>query len=134
MVFPNDPKRRLEVLWQNEAARADTALIVINGQSQWSAPKGLRIGMPLAALEKANGKPFKLAGLDQANGGMVTDWNGGALASLPGGCSIGVRLAADPKAPETARAAVAGTDVASNDAALKAAKLGIVEIILGYPQ
>lgn len=132
VVFPNDPKRRLEVLWQNEAARSDTSLIVIGGQSQWVAPKGLRIGMPLAALEKANGKPFKLAGFDQTNGGSVLDWDGGAMDSLPGGCKVGVRLAADSKTGEAARAAVAGKELASNDAVLKPAKLSIVEIILGY--
>src|SRR5438270_19403 len=32
IVFAKDPKRRLEVLWQNEAARTDTSLIVITGQ------------------------------------------------------------------------------------------------------
>ncbi len=132
VVFPHDPKRRLEVLWQNEAARSDTSLIVIGGQSQWVAPKGLRLGMPLAALEKANGKPFKLAGFDQTNGGSVLDWDGGAMDSLPGGCKVGVRLAADSKAGEAARAAVAGKELVSNDAVLKPAKLSIVEIILGY--
>src|SRR5262245_60764503 len=43
VLFPKDPKRRLEVLWQNEASRSDTHLIVINGQSTWTAPKGLRL-------------------------------------------------------------------------------------------
>jgi len=132
VVFPNDPKRRIEVLWNNDAARSDTSLIVIGGQSQWAAPKGLKLGMPLAALEKANGKPVKLRGLDQPDGGSVLDWNGGALDSLPGGCKVGVRLAADPKANEAARSAAAGKELTSSDAALKAARLGIVEIILGY--
>ena len=134
VLFPNDPKRRLEVLWQNEAARADTALIVVGGPSQWSGPKGLRIGMPLAALEKANGKPFSLSGLDQGNGGSVLDWHGGAMSSLPGGCKVGVRLAADPKAKDDARAAVAGKELKSNDAALRAARLSISEFIIGYSE
>jgi hypothetical protein len=132
VLFPNDAKRRLEVLWQNEAARADTSLIVIGGQSQWSGPKGLRIGMPIAALEKANGKPFSLSGLDQDSGGSVMDWKGGAMASLPGGCKVGVRFAADPKAKDDARAAAAGAERASNDAALKPARLTVSEIIIGY--
>jgi hypothetical protein len=132
VLFPNDPKRRLEVLWQNEAARADTSLIVVGGQSQWSGPKGLRIGMPIAALEKANGKPFSLSGLDQDSGGSVLDWKGGAMASLPGGCKVGVRLTADPKAKDDARAAVAGKELTSNDAALKPARLMVSEIIIGY--
>src|SRR5215470_17606394 len=95
VLFPNDPKRRLEVLWQNEAARSDTHLIVINGQSTWSAPKGLRLGVALAALEKLNRKPFKIAGFDQPNPGSVSDWQGGALETLPGGCRLGIRLVPD---------------------------------------
>ena len=39
------------------------------GQSTWTAPKGLRLGLPLAALEKLNGKPFKL--IEFENGGMA---------------------------------------------------------------
>jgi hypothetical protein len=132
VLFPNDPKRRLEVLWQNEASRADTSLIVIGGKSQWTGPKNLRLGMTLAALEKANGKPFSLSGLDQDNGGSVLDWKGGAMSSLPGGCKVGVRFAADAKAKDEARAAAAGKELNSNDAALKPAGLTVTEIIIGY--
>src|SRR5215472_17914016 len=32
VLFPKDPKRRLEVWWANPAARSDTYLIVINGK------------------------------------------------------------------------------------------------------
>jgi hypothetical protein len=132
VVFPGDPKRRLEVLWQNEAGRSDTALIVINGQSGWAAPKGLRLGLALAALEKINGKPFQIAGFDQGNAGTVIDWQGGALASLPGGCSVGIRLAPDAKAPESARGAAAGKSLLSNEASVRALKPAVAEIILGY--
>src|SRR5262249_40848547 len=42
VLYPKDPKRRLEVLWENEPARSDLSVISINGQSTWSAPKGLK--------------------------------------------------------------------------------------------
>src|SRR5258706_248075 len=58
ILYGGDPKRRLEVLWQNEAARSDVSLIAITGQSQWSAPKGLQLGPTLAVLEEYNGKTF----------------------------------------------------------------------------
>lgn len=132
VLFPGDPRRRLEVLWQNEAGRADTALIVINGQSGWTTPKGLRLGLALAALEKINGKPFQIAGFDQDNAGTVVDWQGGALASLPGGCSVGIRLAPDAKAPETARAAAAGKTILSSEASLRALRPAVAEILIGY--
>jgi hypothetical protein len=132
VLFPNDPRRRLEVLWQNDAARADTHLIVINGQSTWTAPKGLRLGLALAALEKLNGKPFKMSGFDQPNGGSVSDWQDGALANLPGGCRLGIRLVPDAKATEAARKEVMGQEFISSDAKMRAVRPIIAEIIIGY--
>ncbi len=133
VLFPKDPKRRLEVWWLNEAGRSGIYLIVINGQSTWTAPKGLKLGLPLAALEKLNGKPFKLKGFDKENSSTITDWDGGALAQLPGGCKAGVRLTSDTKAPQEARDAVAGSeDFASADAKVRAVKPTVAEIILGY--
>ena len=132
VLFPKDPKRRLEVLWQNEASRSDTHLIVINGQSTWTAPKGLRLGLALPALEKLNGKPFRLSGFDQPNGGSAIDWDGGALDRLPGGCRLGIRLVPDAKATEAVRNDVMGKDFASNDPKMRAAKPIIAEIIIGY--
>ena len=132
ILFPKDPKRHLEVLWNDEAARSDTSLIVITGQSTWTGPKGLRLGLTLAALEKLNGKPFKLSGFDQPDGSAVIDWQGGALASLPGGCKVGIKLAPDHKAAADALAAAAGKEFVSNDAKIRAVKPTVAEILLGY--
>jgi hypothetical protein len=135
VLFPRDPKRRLEVLWHNEGSRSQTNLIVISGQSTWTAPKGLRLGLPLVALEKLNGKPFKLNGFDNESAGQVTDWQDGALAKLPGGCQVGIRLAPDPKAPEAARGEVSGNQAfVSSDAKMRAVAPKVSEIILGYSQ
>jgi hypothetical protein len=132
ILFPKDPKRHLEVLWNNEAARSDISLIVITGQSIWTGPKGLKLGLTLAALEKLNGKPFRLSGFDQPEGSAVTDWQGGALADLPGGCKVGIKLAADRKAAADALAAAAGQELTSDDAKVRAVKPTVAEIIFGY--
>jgi len=132
ILFPKDPKRHLEVMWTNEAARSDTSIIVITGQSTWTGPKGLRLGLALAALEKLNGKPFKLSGFDQPDGSAVIDWQGGALASLPGGCKVGIKFAPDHKAAADALAAAAGKEFVSNDAKIRAVKPTVAEIVLGY--
>jgi hypothetical protein len=132
ILYPKDPKRHLEVMWQNEAGRSDTSVIVITGQSTWTGPKGLRLGLTLAALEKLNGKGFKVSGFDQPDGSAVLDWQGGALASLPGGCKVGIRLAADRKAAADALAAAKGTEFGSSDAAMRAVKPTVAEILLGY--
>jgi hypothetical protein len=133
IVFPNDPKRRLEVLWNNEAGRSDTSVISINGKSQWIAPKGLKLGLAIAALEKANGRPFKLSGFGKDGAASVAGWENGALSSLPGGCKIGIRLFEDAKTPEEARNAVAGdSELLSNDARVRAVKPTVGEILIGY--
>jgi hypothetical protein len=133
ILFPNDPRRRLEVLWNNDASRSDTSIIAINGKSQWTAPKGLRLGLPLAALEKANGRPFKIGGFGADGSASVLGWEGGALSSLPGGCKVGIRLAADSKASPDTRSAVAGDkQLLSNDASVLAVKPSVAEILIGY--
>ncbi|MGH6770329.1 MAG: hypothetical protein ACRECO_15050 [Xanthobacteraceae bacterium] len=132
VLFPKDPRRRLEVLWENEAARSNTQLIVINGKSAWSAPKGLRLGLTLTALEKLNRKPFKLTGFDR-NSSSILDWQGGALASLPGGCKVGMRLSMNSRAPEDARKQIAGKkELVSSDTSVRKVQPAVVEILLGY--
>jgi hypothetical protein len=132
VLFPRDTKRRLEVWWQDTSARSGTYLIVIGGKSTWVAPKGVKLGLQLAALERLNGRAFKLQGFTNPNGSQVTDWSGGALAQLPGGCKVGVRLVPDPQAPAAARTAAAGRELQSSDTNLRALKPAIAEIILGY--
>jgi hypothetical protein len=133
ILFPTDPRRRLEVLWNNDASRSDTSIIAINGKSQWTAPRGLKLGLPLAALEKANGRPFKIGGFGADGSASVLGWEGGALSSLPGGCKVGIRLAADGKASPDARSAVAGDkQLLSNDASVVAVKPSVAEILIGY--
>ena len=132
VLYPKDPKRHLEVMWKNESSRANTSVISINGQSTWTGPKGLHLGMPIAAVEKLNGKPFQLAGFDQDNSGAALDWQGGALEKIPGGCNVSVRLAPDPKAGDDARKEAGGATLMSTDAAVRAVKPIVAEILIGY--
>jgi hypothetical protein len=133
VLFPKDPKRRLEVWWANPAARSDTYLIVINGKSDWSAPGGLRLGLNLAQLEKLNHKAFKIKGFDKDGTATVSDWDGGALGSLAGGCKSGVSLRADPKvAADTVAALAADKEYSSADPEIRAVKPAVSEILIGY--
>src|SRR5215472_12077992 len=50
VIFPDAPQQRLEVWWK-DATSSGTYLIVITGQSDWTAPGGLRLGLALAELE-----------------------------------------------------------------------------------
>jgi hypothetical protein len=133
VLFPNDPKRRLEVLWDDDVQRTGTRMIVIDGQSTWAAQKGVHLGLPLAALEKLNGKPFKLMGFEKNGMAIVSDWNGGALGSLTDGCKVGVQLKPDPKTSAgTLDAIGSDREFASTDPAVRAAKPTVGEIIVAY--
>jgi hypothetical protein len=133
VLFPNDPKRRLEVLWDDDVERSGTRMIVIDGQSTWSAQKGVHLGLPLAVLEKLNGKPFRLMGFEKGGMAIVSDWNGGALALLTDGCKVGVQFKADPKvAAGVLDAASSDKEFVSSDPTIRAAKPVVGEIIVAY--
>jgi hypothetical protein len=134
VVFPNDRKRRLEVLWHDESARQRPSSIVVGADSGWRA-RGFRIGDPLTLVEKTNGKPFMLAGFAGEYGGVARDWRGGALDKLSGDCRLGMRFVLDPKAAPAARGKVESDgDLTSDNADVRAANPLIAELIIGYPQ
>src|SRR4029077_5934594 len=90
VLYPDDPKARLEFVWSDEKARRRPTLIRATDQSAWATTHGIRIGTALAEVEERNGKPFKLSGFDWDYGGRVTDWQGGTLSKpQPGGCNLG---------------------------------------------
>jgi hypothetical protein len=133
VLFPNDPKRRLEVWWSDITERKDIHLIVIGGQSTWTAPGGLRLGQTLEQVEKLNHKPFKLKGFDKDRIATGSNWDGGALATVAGGCRPGVSLRADAKASAEAIGALsADEEYSSSDPAIRAAKPTVSEILIGY--
>jgi hypothetical protein len=133
ILFPDDPRRRLEVLWNDNATHANPSVIAINGKSQWTAPKGLKLGLSVAALQKLNKHPFKLTGFGADGSASVVGWEGGALDTLPGGCKVGIRLSMNAKTPQEARSAVTGDkELLSSDASVLAAKPAVIEILVGY--
>ena len=132
VLFAKDPKRRLEVWWTNQTTRSDTHLIVINGQSDWSAPDQLRLGLTLPQLEQINGKPFKLTGFDKNNVATLTDWNGGEVSVVPGGCKVGISLRPRTASASALSALPATREFISSDAALRAVDPIVSEILVTY--
>lgn len=129
VLFPKDPKRRLEVWWSNPN-RTGTYLIDIAGKSIWTGPGGLRLGLTLEQLEKLNKKPFKVKGFDKDNVASVSGWDDGALAKLPGDCKAGVNLHAGAKS--SASELPEKDEYSSDDPALRALKPAVAEILIGY--
>jgi len=133
VLFAQDPKRRLEVWWSDPTGRSDIHLIVVNGESAWAAPGGLRLGLTLAELEKLNHRPFKVTGFDKTKVASLSDWNGGELAFLAGGCKIGISLRAGPNANALALSVLSSSGVfTSADAVMRAANPTVSEILVAY--
>ena len=133
VLYAKDPKRRLEVWWSKPDSKSDTHLIVINGQSDWIAPGELRLGLTLSELERLNGKPFKLSGFDGNHVATLSDWDGGTLSALAGGCKVGISLRADSKAASATLGGLpANQAFSSSDASVRAVNPTVSEILVAY--
>lgn len=83
LLFPDDPQRRMEILWHDPAARRSPRRLVLRGErSRWMLPRDVSLGTSLSRLEELNGRPFRLAGFGWDYAGAVTSWEGGALDPL----------------------------------------------------
>ncbi len=97
VLFPQDSLRRLEIVWQDTVTRRRPSRMILRGdRSRWQVGPGISLNTSLDELEKANGKPFTLAGFGWDYAGVVTSWNGGALDSS----LAGVKLYLDPGAAQ----------------------------------
>jgi hypothetical protein len=81
LVVPDDPRRRLSVVWANPAGPERSTWLMVDGASRWTGYRDIGIGTDLRTLERLNGRPFVLAGFAWDYGGTVLDWRGGGLAS-----------------------------------------------------
>lgn len=89
LLFPDDPQRRIEILWVDPVSRRAFRRLVLRGErSLWTLPQGVSLGTNLARLEELNGRPFRLAGFAWDYAGVVTSWEGGRLDSLLEGSYI----------------------------------------------
>src|SRR5256885_2261430 len=65
ILFPHDSTRRLAILWGDAAARTHPKRVEVDGsRTRWMVIPGVTLGTSLAALERLNGRPFRLFGMD----------------------------------------------------------------------
>jgi hypothetical protein len=123
------------VIWHDEKLRRRPAEIRVDFRSGWPTVRGLHVGTELAEVEKINGKTFKMTGFDWDLGGRVSNWQGGALAKIPGGCELRFGFNPWADAPDAARDKVSGEkEFLSSDPNMRASKPTVSEIILTYPE
>jgi hypothetical protein len=81
VLFPNDPERSLEILWNTAGVESGPSCLTIRGdKSKWKALHDISLGTSLKQLEHLNGKPFHMAGYGWDYAGTVMSWDQGALA------------------------------------------------------
>src|SRR5450432_2161785 len=60
IIFPNDPKRSIEILWQDPEKKTRPTSAQVQGEaSLWKAPHGISLGTSLKQLEQFKGRPFQ---------------------------------------------------------------------------
>jgi hypothetical protein len=81
IIYPNDPRKRLEIAWKNPKLKKNPEFVQFHGEkSFWKIAPGIGLGTSLKALEQINGKGFMLLGFEWDYSGTVVSWNGGKLA------------------------------------------------------
>jgi hypothetical protein len=133
VVFPDDPSRRLSIIWMNSEARRELSAIWIDGESQWAGIGSIRLGMSIDQVEALNRKPFKLTGFGWDYGGTVTDWKGGAMARLSGGCRMSLRFTPKPERLEDDY--IEGEQqFPSDEPGIRASRAVVTRIFISYPK
>lgn len=128
VLYPNDPQRRLEIVWADDATKMRPASLTVSGDnSVWTGPNGLSIADDLARVEQLNGRPFKLWGFGWDYGGWVSEWDGGAFAPA-NGCMTRVRF--EPTA-ENANAS-GDSEFQSDDARMRASAARVSEFAVVF--
>ncbi|MFG1202052.1 hypothetical protein V5F29_06630 [Xanthobacter aminoxidans] len=128
VLFPDDPARRVEIIWLDEKKRRRPGDVIVYNPGPWRTAEGIGIGATLAEVEAANGKPFTLSGFGWDYGGSVLDWDGGRLAKSTG-CRLQLRF--EPTAAY--QGDVDGDrEFRSDNKDMRAAKPVVYQMLLSY--
>lgn len=131
VLYPKDRKHELIITFFDDAMTQLSGVAPGAQATGWSIA-GLTLGAGFADLQKANVKPFNVAGFNWDYGGYVTSWRGGTLDTMKTqGCSITVRLTTG-EAQMPASLSGDGVTIKSSDPRLANAKPTIQDISIGF--
>jgi hypothetical protein len=101
VLYSDEPKRRAELVWEEQDNKRLLRMIRITGaESQWRTSQGLTLGLTLRAVEKLNRGPFRLSGFGWDYGGTTISWSGGSLESKDSkDCGVWARFRPGPSNP-----------------------------------
>ncbi len=141
-VYGKDPKKTFDIVWSDDAKRANPSVINVNqiwsedGETaiapEWKSTEGVYLGMSIEELEKLNGKPFKLYGFGWDYGGSVISWEGGKLEpAADAKCGVSVILA-DTAMDGTPGNLQGDTEIMSNNKDMAKAKAQVSRYSVYY--
>ena len=138
ILFPRDSTRRLTIMWADSLKRTHPTNVEVDGSpTRWVVFPGVSLGTSLADLERLNGRPFRLFGMDFDYSGTVESWEGGRLDSLwtPTGESrrfVGLRLQPNNGGDSAAYARVMGERLfSSSDSAMRVLNPKVYDLFVG---
>jgi len=135
VIFPDDPRRCLSVVWRDRPSPPGRLWLMVEGESRWRGYRDIGIGTDLRTLERLNERPFALAGFAWDYGGTVVDWRGGRLDAIASPrCRLIVRLEPRQGAPRDLVDQVIGDrDFPSDHPAMRALNPSAYQVILELP-
>lgn len=98
VIYPNDPLKRLSIVWKNAKQKKNPDYVQFSGdKSLWKLTQGITLGTSLKTIERINGGRFTLLGFQWDYSGTVVSWNGGKLSRAFGNKSELVTVLLSPK-------------------------------------
>lgn len=85
VLYPGDPKKKVELFWSFSPETGKVLLFkILNTQNPedgtvWKTESGITLGTSMKEVEKINGAPFTFYGFEWDYGGFVLDWGSGKL-------------------------------------------------------
>jgi hypothetical protein len=136
VLFPDDRDARLEVIWADESRTRMRMMTARGAFSRWRTGAGIAAGEDLLALERANGRPFRLRGFRSEAGGRVLSWSAGRLEAQFEPClTVTLSLAEGSRGSGSLeRQVIGGRELSSGHPAMQALNPRVVAIQLFYPE
>lgn len=91
VLYPDDPTRRVYILWIDDEHTIPDWVRVTDPESTWSISR-IEMETSLTELEHLNNRSFQLTGFGWDYGGTIIGWNGGQLETAFPGILISLRL------------------------------------------
>ncbi len=132
-VFPDDPERKMQFGWFDEENLSRLSYVELAPNQ--IAPGGVRLGMSVADVVKANGQDFIIGGFWWDYGGYANIEAGSLAGELEGGCSLSIRFSPEDGYPEDIDVtAVSGeVEVPTSEPLLEEIDTRVQVLSLGYP-